>query len=189
MRRSRISSANPFDALERRSGDGSTEVTADWLDENSNVHPNHWSNARTTLRVSDAPPHKRDLFRDLKKANAGKGEDDRKSTLREAKILKDAHTFCVICDLDDSQREHVIDIIQESDISSNNYGGKPYEKIILAVMCLVVDESISNPEHMDTRLTQNERFEQLMESVGMDIWEMQRMRQMVRKRTDYFDNE
>lgn len=176
-----------LDTLQRETGDGSGEKVDDWMDGNSRIHPNHWSTAQTTFRVSDAPAHKRQKYDDLKDAHDGKGEQDRRTTIRQAKILKDTDTFCSICELPNQQAERVSSIIQESDISSNNYGGKSYEKIILSVMSLVVDESIDNPERMDQRLILQDEFKDLITSVGTSSSELRRIRQMIRERTDYFD--
>lgn len=175
-----------FDALDRQSGAGSRDETDDWMDQHSRVHPNDWSTSRTTFYVSDAPAEKRRKYEDLKSANDGFGEKDRRGTIRDAKVLKDTYSFCVMCDLNDDLRNRVVEIVTSSDISSRSYGGKQYEKIVLSVMSLVVDESIDTEDGFDRRLIFDDTFIDLMDSIGMDRSELRTVRQMVRDRMSEF---
>lgn len=176
-----------FDALDRSEGSGSSDWQDEQMDVNSRVHPNDWTTAHTTFRVSDAPQEKRERFQSLKRAHDGYGEEDRKSTLRQSKIMKDAECFSNVCSLSEQETEKVFKIIKTSDISSNTFGGKSYEKILLAVMTLVRDQNINSTEQMNQRLILQDNFKELMNSCKIGSGELRRVRQMVREKTEYFN--
>jgi len=175
-----------FDALDRSEGNGSSDWSDEQMDINSRIHPNTWTTAHTTFRVSEAPEGKRGKFKSLKRAHDGYGEKNRKSSLRQAKIMKDIHSFSNICNLSEQEHERVVQIIKTSDSSSNNFGGKSYEKIVLAVMSLVVDQNIDSTEQMEQRLILQDEFRELMDSCKIGSGELRRVRQMVREKTEYF---
>jgi hypothetical protein len=64
------------------------------------------------------------------------------------------------------------------------FGGKSYEKIILAVMSLVVDRDIETTDNLDTRLIVQDSFKELMDAVGLGMTELRRVRRTVQQRID-----
>lgn len=182
-----------FSALVRKSGDGSRSVEADWIDENTRVSDNKWTTSRTTFWSDDTDgkgnalkKSKREKYSRLREVHdrfAGENEKyNRKTTIRYGHIMNDVFTFCEICDLREHQTQSVANIIRETDISSNTYGGKSYETIILAVMSLIVDRDINSVENMDKRLILTEEFQNLMDSNKIGSKDLRKVRQMVRER-------
>ena len=184
-----------FDMLDRNEGTGSRNVEEDWLDGNSSVKDNKWTTSRTTFWPDAEDGHgnkltgdSRKRWKELRKAHdrfSSEGDNyDRKTTIRYGHIMNDVHTFCNLCELSKHHTEEVASIINNSDISSKNYGGKRYEKIILAVMSLIVDRDIDTVDNIDQRLILDEDFKQLMENAKMGTTELRKVRQMVRERVD-----
>lgn len=184
-----------FDALSRESGDGSRSTEADWMDENTRVSDNKWTSSRTTFWTEGTDGNgntlnksQRDKYKRLRKVHdrfAGENKKyNRKTTIRYGHIMNDVYTFCNLCSLREQQTESVSNIIRETDISSNNYGGKSYEVIILAVMSLIVDRDIDSVEDMNKRLLLTDSFRNLMDSNEVGSSELRTVRQMVRERVD-----
>lgn len=184
-----------FDALSRAPGDGSRSTEADWMDENTRVSDNKWTSSRTTFWTEGTDGNgntlnksQRDKYKRLRKVHdrfAGENKKyNRKTTIRYGHIMNDVYTFCNLCSLREQQTESVSNIIRETDISSNNYGGKSYEVIILAVMSLIVDRDIDSVEDMDKRLLLTDSFRNLMDSNEVGSSELRTVRQMVRERVD-----
>lgn len=190
-----------YDAFDRTSGNGSTSGADDFLDAHS-IFQNEWgSTAATTFKPSDTdakgnklPPDKRQKFEDLYALHNGKGERSRKQDILHSHILNDTKVFVSVLELPKLQRERVMHIIEDLDISSQNFGqNRRYEKIILATCSLVADEKLSerqtdadSDELMANRLSNQERFEELMESVEMTATDHRRIRQQIRQESDYF---
>jgi len=92
------------------------------------------------------------------------------------------------------ERERVVNIAQELDFSSTRFGGKPYEKILLAICSLVSDEELSRRFEEGTiqatatqqRLILSERFRDLMEVNSLGSKEHSRIRQLLRDKTELF---
>ncbi|AGM11332.1 hypothetical protein M199_gp002 [Halogranum tailed virus 1] len=184
-----------FDSLDREEGNGSRNNEEDWMDGNSRIQDNKWTTSRTTFWPTDVDGQgkklsdkKRRKFKELRKKHdrfAGEDENyNRKTTIRYGHIMNDVYTFCNICDLPKYQTEAVASIIKDSDISSNNYGGKNYEKIVLAVMSLIVDRDIDDTDNLDQRLILQDEFRDLMDNNKMGSKELRKVRQMVRERVD-----
>lgn len=182
-----------FDAFDRDNGTGSRSLEEDWLDANNRVQDNKWTSANTTFwpRSADGNGNKlsgeqRKRFRELRKVHDrfASSSDNRKTTIRYGHIMNDVYTFCNICGLDERETETVATLIKETDISSKNYGGKRYEKIILALMSLVVDANIETAEEMDQRLILQDDFKELMENTEFSSGELRTVRQMIRERID-----
>jgi len=182
-----------FDALDRKEGDGSRGNDEDWLDGNTRIKDNKWTTSCTTFwpdgldgQGNKLSQKKRKRYKELRKAHdrfsSEKEEYNRKTTIRYGHIMNDVFTYCNICELPEHQSEEVASIIKDTDISSNNYGGKRYEKIILAVMSLIVDREIDSAEDMDQRLILNDEFRELMDNNAMGTTELRKVRQMVRER-------
>jgi len=87
------------------------------------------------------------------------------------------------------------------DISSNTFGGKSYEKIILAVCSLISDEHLSESikkyqtsdttlnkgeDMLQRRLFLSEPYRELMEAVNMSSSEHRKIRTRVREISPYF---
>lgn len=182
---SAIELVDPFD---RGNGSGSRGEGDDWVDSVS-IFDNEWgSQAATTFEVRDAPPWQKEKFERLYSRQNGKGEGDRRSTIRQSYIENDMEMFMDVMDMPVYQRERVSRVMDDLDFSSNNFGGKRYEKIILTVCSLVADEALSNSEDPDVedRLFLTDSFRELMEVVGMSSGEHRQLRVAVRKRSDYF---
>jgi len=186
-----------FDHLQRHRGYGSREASEDWLDENSRIEDNKWTSSQTTFWPGDTdglgntlPEHMQRRFEQLRKQHdryAEEGETyNRKTTIRYGHIMNDVYTFCNICELPAYQTESVASIIKTANISSNVFGGKSYEKIILAVMSLVVDRDIETTDNLDTRLIVQDSFKELMDSVGLGMTELRRVRRTVQERIDLY---
>lgn len=182
------STRHGFDALDRRGGNGSRNAEEDWLDDNTTASENQWSTAATTFRVSEAPFHKQRLYQDLYDWHTGKGEADRRSTILRAQAIDDAETFTNILNIPSPERQRIITIVEDLDYASDRFGGKAYEKLILAVCSLVTDKALSSGEEpsVEDRLIYDDTFEELMDNVGLDRREHNRIRAMLREKTDYF---
>ena len=93
-----------------------------------------------------------------------------------------------VLEMPEPQRETVREIMSNMDISSNNFGGRRYEKIILAVCSLVADEALSNQPNpsVNDRLFLTDEFRHLMEVNTMSGKEHRKLRVSVREKSDYF---
>jgi hypothetical protein len=182
---SAIALLDPFD---RGNGNGSRNQDDDWADEVS-IFDNEWgSQAATTFNPREAPPGFRDKFEDLYKLQNGKGESNRKTTIRQSHIQNDMEIFMDVMEMPTYQRERVTHIVENLDLSSNNFGGTKYEKILLTVCSLVADEALSNSRDPDVndRLFLTDDFKQLMRATGMSSSEHRQLRVSVRNKSDYF---
>ena len=176
---------DPFD---RGNGNGSRDAGDDWADEVS-IFDNEWgSQAATTFNPKEAPQSQVEKFKSLYKVQNGKGESTRKATIHTSHITNDAKTFMDVLEMPSYQRDRVEHIIQNLDISSNNFGGTRYEKIILAICSLVSDEALSNSHDpdVDDRLFLSDEFRELMECTEMSSSEHRKLRVSVREKSDYF---
>lgn len=190
-----MSSAKYFDPFDRSSGNGSRSAEEDWLDENTTAAENQWSTAETTFYYWEANSGQSDHYKELYDTHHGKGEGDRRSTIRRSHIVNDAETFVSVLELPRAQREHVINIAQKLDFSSKRFGGKPYEKILLSICSLVSDRALSqkldhnNPDSnaANRRIVLDDSFRDLMEVNRMGSREHNRIRQMLREKTSLFD--
>jgi hypothetical protein len=187
-----MSSVQHYDPFDRSNGNGSRSAEEDWLDENTTAAENQWSTAETTFYYWEASASQQSKFQDLYDAHHGKGEGDRRSTIRRSHIVNDAQTFANILEMPGPQEEYVVTIAQELDFSL--FGGKPYEKILLAVCSLVSDEALSrnvNQNSIDSsvanqRLILTDEFRDLMNVNNLGSKEHSRVRQMLRDKTDLF---
>lgn len=183
-----------YDPFDRSNGNGSRSAEEDWLDENTTAAENQWSTAETTFYYWEASAAQQSKFQDLYDAHHGKGESDRRSTIRRSHIVSDAEMFTSVLEMPDVQAERVIQIAQELDFSSTRFGGKPYEKILLAVCSLVSDEALSrnvNQNSIDSsiateRLILTDEFRDLMDVNNLGSKEHSRIRQMLREKTEMF---
>lgn len=177
-----------IDSFDRSNGNGSRSAEEDWLDEHTTASENEWSTAATTFYISDAPSHRQQHFESLYKKHNGWGERDRKSTIRRSHIVNDAETFCNILELPDYQTREVVNIAQELNVSANRFGGKPYEKILLAVCSLISDSELSDKSYasVDKRLIFTDAFRDLMDVNELGSREHNRIREMLREKTEYF---
>ena len=190
-----MSSVHMFDPFDRSNGNGSRSAEEDWLDENSTASENQWSTASTTFYYWEASAAKQQSFERLYNAHHGKGESDRRSTIRRSHIINDAETFVNVLELPEPQAERVVNIAQDLDFSSTRFGGKPYEKILLALCSLVSDQALSqrlNHQNADSslaaqRIILDDTFRDLMEVNDLGSREHNRIRQMLREKTDKFD--
>lgn len=176
----------PFDTTP---GNGSSNKEEEWLDVNTTASENQWSTAETTFYYWEADDQK---FKDLYDTHHGKGESDRDATIRRAHMVADAKTFCSILELPETQRNRIVELVRDFDFSSQRFGGKPYEKILLAFCSLVSDEALTRKLKKHDRQVEgrriicDERFKQLMDANGLGSKEHNRIRQMLREKTDEF---
>lgn len=182
------------DPLDRTNGNGSRSAEEDWLDDNTTSSENEWSTAETTFYYWEASSGQQSHFEELYDKHHGKGESDRRSTIRRSYIVKDARTFCSILELPDPQRNHVISIAEDLDFSSNRFG-KKYEKILLAVCSLVSDQALSqyidntnnSSDAIERRIVLSDEFRELMDANNLGSREHNRIRQMLREKTEHFE--
>lgn len=188
-------SENPFDHFDRSTGNGSGTNTDDWLDDESDFDVQWGSVAATDFGPDDTdiydqplPPRKRHRLKRQYKLHNGKGRKSRKDEIRQSYIINDADTFMSILEMPRSQRRRVVKILKELDISSNNFGSRRYEKVVLALCSLVSDEALSDrPDaSVDKRLSNREPFRDLMEATDMTTTELRRTRAAIREETDAF---
>lgn len=187
---------SPFDNLDRRTGNGSKNIMEDWLDEHSTIAENQWSSAATTFYVEQAPHFKKKQYESLYDIHHGWGETDRSVSIRHSEFINDAETFATILELPSYQREQVVNICTNMHNDSLRFGGRSYEKIILAVCSLISDRelgrqlnrhTISDHETFESRRLHNsDIFQELMDVNGLTSRELSRIRQTLRSRTDYF---
>lgn len=188
-----MSSVPTFDPLDRSIGNGSRSAEEDWLNEHSTAEENQWSTASTTFYYWEAAAGQSEHFKELYNKHHGKGEDDRRSTIRRSYIVNDAETFCNILELPEPQKQRVVSISTELNFSTNRFGGKPYEKILLAICSLVSDQALSqkldqnsDSAALSRRIVLDESFRDLMEVNELGSREHNRIRQMLREKTDKF---
>lgn len=182
-----------LDPFERTNGNGSSSKSDDWLDGES-IYDNEWgSQAATTFRpseVTDTPlsERKRRRLERLYARQNGKGNPDRPNQIQASYIGNDTEMFISVLELPERQRETVREILDNLDLSSNNFGPVQYEKIILTVCSLVADEALSNRNNpsLDERLFLSDRYRELMDAVGMSSTDHRKLRPAVRERSDYF---
>lgn len=185
-----------IDSFDRSNGNGSSGTGDDWLDSES-IFDNPWgSQAATTFKPTDTdgqenplPKKKKQKFERLYDLQNGKGERSRKDTIRASHIENDAETFMSVLEMPEPQRETVREILDNLDISSNNFGaGRRYEKIILTICSLVADEALSDQQNpsLDDRLFLTDEFRNLMDVNKMSSSEHRRIRVAVREKSDYF---
>lgn len=190
-----MDSVQKHDPLDRSNGNGSRSAEEDWLDDNTTAAENEWSTAETTFYYWEASAGQQSHFEELYNKHHGKGESDRRSTIRRSYIVKDAQTFASILELPDAQSERIIQIAETLDFSSKRFGGKPYEKILLAVCSLVSDQALSqyientdgSRDAIERRIVLTDEFRELMETNDLGSREHNRIRQMLREKTEHFD--
>ena len=193
-----------LDPLDRSAGNGSGSSSDDWLDDTS-IYSNEWgSQAATTFNPHEIEGGTRSVqerYQRLYELQNGKGEPSRKGTIRWSYISNDAETFMSVLEMPEDQRDEVRTIMQEMDISSNTFGGKSYEKIILSVCSLISDEHLSESiqkyqtsdttldkgeDMLQRRLFLSEPYRELMEAVNMSSSEHRKIRTRVREISPYF---
>lgn len=188
-----------LDSFDRGNGNGSREAEDDWLDTESIFHNEWGSTAATTFNPTDTdaqgnplPPERQEKFEDLYELHNGKGESSRKDTIRQSHIVNDARTFMSVLEMPDNQRTRVLEILDDLDISSNNFGSRRYEKIILALCSLVSDEALSqrlqreDEPSFDNRLYYTDEFRDLMDATRMSSSEHRQIRKQIRDKSDEF---
>lgn len=191
---------NAVDAFDRRGGNGSASDADTFLDEQS-IYDNEWgSAAATTFNPADTDAHDNSLpqvtkqkFQRLYAHHNGKGESNRRQDIITSHMMNDTDTFVSVLDMPAPQRRRVKKVIEELDTSSNNFGGRKYEKIILAVCSLVSDEAVSRRHSVESNIDITEQqigktdaFNELMEATGMSATEYRTIREQVRQRSEYF---
>lgn len=189
-----------LDAFDRGNGTGSASAEDDFLEQTSIFHNEWGSSAATTFNPADTdalgnpiPKEKQQKFEELYRLHNGKMERSRKQDIRDSYVANDAATFLSVLDMPTPQRKRVQKILSELDISANNFGGRRYEKIILAICSLVSDEALSDRHSVnidiqisDKRILNRDEFEELMEVTGMSVTEHRKIREQVRQKSDYF---
>lgn len=179
--------ADPFD---RTNGNGSSNSTDDWLDEQS-IYDNEWgSSAATTFNPNESslPKSKREKFESLYEIHNGKLESSRRGDIIQSHIQNDTKMFMSVLEMPDVQRKRVLQILDNLDISSNNFGGRPYEKIILALCSLVADEALgqSPDPSVEDRLFLTDEFKDLMDCTKTSSSDVRKLRRDIREKSDYF---
>lgn len=179
-----------IDALDRTGGNGSRTTEEDWLDQHTTSAENEWSSAKTTFYYWEAPEHKQHNFKRFYNKQHGKDDPNRSSELPRMRALADAKAFCAILNLNKQLTERIIYIMEEIDMDSNTFGGKSYEKLILAICSLVYDEHLSSMPvdsiQYGQRLIFDETFRDLMESNELGSNELRGVREQVRTKTEFF---
>lgn len=189
-----------LDAFDRGNGTGSASAEDDFLEQTSIFHNEWGSSASTTFNPADTdafgntiPKKKQRKFEDLYRLHNGKMESSRKQDIRDSYVANDASTFSSVLDMPVPQRKRVQKILSDLDIDANNFGGRSYEKIILAICSLVSDEELSNRYSVDNdvrvsdkRILNKDEFQELMNVVGMSGTEHRKIREQVRQKSDYF---
>lgn len=179
-----------LDTLDRSNGNGSRTTEEDWLDEHTTASANEWSSAETTFYYWDAPAHQQRNFKNLYDRQHGKGDSSRSSELPRMKAMADTKAFCAMLEVNSSVQERIEFIMERIDISANTYGGKSYEKIILAVCTLVYDEYLSSRPVKDVEYSQrlifDDTFRDLMEANNLGSKELRGIREQIRSKSDYF---
>lgn len=178
------------DNFYRKDGTGSRTREEDWLDVHSTAAENEWSRASTTFYMSEVPPSKQDRFESLYEWQHYKSSENRSTEARRMEMAADAETFSSMLELPDPAAERVSHVMEGLDWPQDRFGGKSYEKVILAVCSLVHDEELSSrrPESVqyDQRLIFDETFRDLMEANGLGSSELRGIRQQLRERTSFF---
>jgi hypothetical protein len=190
-----------LDAFDRGHGTGSASAEDDFLEQSSIFHNEWGSSAATTFNPADTDAKGNDIseekqrkFEDLYQLHNGKMEKLRKQDIRDSHVANDAATFVSVLEMTGPQRARVQRILEKLDISSNNFGGRRYEKIILSICSLVSDEALSeryssddDVQIFDKRLLNKDEFEELMQVTGMSGTEHRKIREQIRQKSDYFE--
>jgi len=177
-----------IDPFDRTFGTGSREEVDDMIDENS-IFENPWgSTAETSFNPEESSEHNKKRMKRLEDRQNGKGEPDRKHTINQSHMKEDMETFMSVLELAPRERDTVRHIMENLDISSQNFGGVKYEKIILTVCSLVSDQFLSeqpDPD-LDNRLFLSDIFKELMDVNNMTRSDHRKLRASVREKSDYF---
>ncbi len=172
----------PFD---NTNGNGSNDKTEDWADEVS-IFSNDWgSQAATTFKKSESDDEN---IERLYRKHHGKGNKNRKSQIRQSHIKNDINMYASRLELSDYERQEVHRVIKEIDISSQNFGGKAYEKIILATCSLIADRELSKrgDASIDARVSNMDIFNEIMETIDMSLSEHRDLRVKIREESKMF---
>jgi hypothetical protein len=185
-----------FDPFDRQPGNGSREAVDDILDDDS-IFDNEWGSAAATTfdpngtdaKGNDLPDHRRDKLRDLYAWHNGKWEGSRKGDIRWSHIRNDTETFCSILELSELERERVLTLLEELDLSSNNFSNQCYESVVLGLCTLISDESLSaRPDpSIDDRLICRDEFQELMDVTDTTSADLRSIRPKIRTQLDYFE--
>lgn len=183
------------DPFARGDGNGSRNIEEDWLDAES-IFDNEWgSQAATTFRPNDSDGKGHELSKErqehlerLYARHNGKGNPNRDTMIGKSYVKNDMEMFMSVLEMPEYQRRTVREILQNLDISSNNFGSRRYEKIILTVCSLIADEALSNQRNasVDERLYLTDRFRELMDATEMSSSDHRKLRVSVREKSDYF---
>jgi len=188
------------DQLERSAGNGAASEK-DALVDGSSIFTNEWGSAAATTfdpqdtdaSGNDISNHKQNQFEDLYALHNGRYEQSRKGDIRSSHIHNDLNTFCSVLELEQSQRDNIEHVVNNIGVASTEFGGRKYEKIILAICSLVVDKRLSEQHSVHTdidvqarRLTNRADFTELMDTVGMTPTELREIRTQIRKRSQFF---
>jgi hypothetical protein len=188
------------DRLERSAGNGATSEK-DALVDGASIFTNEWGSAAATTfdpqdtdaSGNDISNHKQRQFEDLYALHNGRYEQSRKGDIRSSHIHNDLNTFCSVLELEQAKRDDVEHVVNNIGVASTEFGGRKYEKIILAICSLVVDKRLSEQHSVHTdidvqarRLTNRADFTELMDTVGMTPTELREIRTQIRKRSQFF---
>jgi hypothetical protein len=178
-----------LDPFKEYAGSGASPASDEWLDKESPFDNGWGSAAATTFNVDEAPERKKQKFERLYKWQNGKGGHNRKTEILDSHRENDLETFMSVLEMPEGEREVVRELFQNLDISSNNFGGgRPYEKIILALCSLVSDKHLSDRKNpsFDDRLLFTDEYRDLMDVTGMNNREHQQIRASIRGELSYF---
>ena len=188
------------DQLNRSDGSGASSEK-DALVDDASIFTNEWGSAAATTfnpqdtdaSGNDISNHKQRQFEDLYALHNGRYEQSRKGDIRESHIINDLNTFCNVLELPQHQRDDVQHVLESIGVASTEFGGRKYEKIILALCSLVADKALSERYTVDTnidiqakRLSNTDEFVELMDTVGMTPTELREIREQIRQRSTYF---
>lgn len=189
--------------IDRQAGSGSLSAQEAWVSETTNGGPNDGrSITRTTFYATDVdgagPPQQhrdpadRRSWAELAKWNDGMWDPGRFKSNFEADVKRWSQTFCGELDLNSYETDRVEYIITHIDLSAFKQHRLSTEKIILAVISLVIDAetTVDDIEEWDISewIIYDDRFEGLMADLEMDRDELWTARKLVYNETDFFDD-
>lgn len=170
---------NAYDSLYR-------EQTVDgWIDENTTAAENKWATSKTIFYAEQGNSEK---YKELKALNEGKYESDRSTTILRSKIDDDIESFCNILEMDSVIEESVKLAFKEIGSELGDFGGKSYEKIILVVINLMHDMTLTQNNDINDRVIYMDEYKELMDVVGMSSKERRQLRNAVRSKLDIFQS-
>lgn len=157
------------------SGNGASSKIDELIDQNAVSAHDGRASTRTFFYTSEAPERTQRKFKRLYRHQEGVGEPQRDVNNRAADRMRTVENFCGFLDMSTYHRERVTYIADGLNMAHMAHYNS--DKVILAVISLVANED-------DWFIRDNQIYRDLMDSVGTDMKELRRIRDLIRRKSD-----